>query len=124
MSKIFVIAGNYEQAKQWIKQDIEKRTKLMYDVSWSDYVIVKSVDNLRGIQDPHGVFVGTWKQRVDLLQIMNTLRLNSPDSATIQLLHMEAWGASTEEQIVSKNAYDMAQEIDKQVIQQTIANLI
>jgi hypothetical protein len=125
MDKIFVIAGNREQANEWIKGNLTKRHNAgETDISWSDYVIVSEVNKLRGIQDPHGVFVGTWKQRVDLLQIMNTLRLNSPNNATVHTLYMKAWKHSTEEQIISKNAHDMAQDIDKQVIQQTIANLI
>jgi hypothetical protein len=67
MSKIFVIAGNYEQATRWMKENIKKRIAAgETTVSYSDYAVRANVDTLRGVANPHGVFVGTWKERKDL----------------------------------------------------------
>lgn len=67
MSKIFVIAGNYEQATHWMKQNIKKRIAAgETTVSYSDYAVRANVDTLRGVANPHGVFVGTWRERKDL----------------------------------------------------------
>lgn len=76
--KIFVIAGNRQQADQWIKTNLEKRSKSgSTTLSWSDYVVVSDVNKLRGIQDPHGVFIGTWRERLDTYEIVQTLIYNS-----------------------------------------------
>lgn len=78
MSKIIVIAGTLEQAKQWIKQHLDKRMNAgETTLSYSDYVTVKGLDHLRGFSDPHGYFVGTWKQRPDIKQIVEYMLTNN-----------------------------------------------
>jgi hypothetical protein len=78
MSKIFVIAGSHHQAKEWIKQDIEKRINAgQTSLTLSHYVYVSSAADLRGYSDPHGVFIGTWKDRPDILEIVETLMIQS-----------------------------------------------
>ena len=78
MSKVFVIAGTGEEARRWINSNIEKRAKSGETTySLSDYCYVASPDKLRGIQDPHGVFVGNWLGRPDILEIVETLLVQS-----------------------------------------------
>jgi hypothetical protein len=78
MSKIFVVAGSYHQAKEWIKQDIEKRINAgQTSLTLSHYVYVSSTADLRGYQDPHGVFIGTWKERPDIRDIVEALMVQS-----------------------------------------------
>lgn len=72
--KKYVIAGNQKQALDWIKQDTYKRHSAgITDASMSDYVVVANVDRLRGVTDPHGVFIGTWRERDDVLEIVEAL---------------------------------------------------
>jgi hypothetical protein len=82
--KIFVIAGTGDEARQWINGNIQKRAnngETTY--SLSDYVYVSSVDNLRGTQNPHGVFIGNWLGRPDIMTIVEQLMVSStiPNSA-------------------------------------------
>jgi hypothetical protein len=78
MSKIFVIAGTGEEARRWINSNIEKRAKRGETTySLSDYCYVASPDKLRGIRDPHGVFVGNWLGRPDIFDIVQTLMMQS-----------------------------------------------
>ena len=78
MSKTFVIAGNRQQADHWIKGNLEKRLQSgITTLSMSDYVVVTDANRLRGISNPHGVFVGTWKDRVDIKDIVETLMIQS-----------------------------------------------
>jgi len=73
--KTFVIAGNNHQAKHWIDENIKKRYKAgETSLTLSDYVYVSSPEKLKGISDPHGVFVGTWYERADMLEVIQTLR--------------------------------------------------
>jgi predicted nucleic acid-binding protein len=78
MSKIFVVAGSYHQAKEWIKQDIEKRINAgQTSLTLSHYVYVSSAADLRGYSDPHGMFIGTWKERPDIRDIVEVLMMQS-----------------------------------------------
>lgn len=72
--KIFVIAYSLFEAQHWIKHNYQRRTiDGITPASPSDYVYVDSPVRLRGIQDPHGVFVGRWKERLDISEIVETL---------------------------------------------------
>lgn len=74
MSRIYVIAGNHEQATRWMKENINKRmAQGETSVSYSDYALRTSADTLRGVANPHGVFVGTWRERKDLDDIFMIL---------------------------------------------------
>jgi hypothetical protein len=79
MSRIYVIAGNSTQASDWIKSNLDLRSKSgETTLSWSEYYIVNRADSIRGVNDPHGVFVGTWRDRTDLDEIFVSL-LRSTD---------------------------------------------
>jgi hypothetical protein len=41
-----------------------------------DYIIVSNPDQLRGMRDPTGIFVETWKQRPDIFELLNRLLVN------------------------------------------------
>lgn len=74
--KTLVIAGNANEAKYWIIQDLGKKYPSNTSLSMSDYIIVSSPDQLRGIRNPTGIFVGTWKQRPDIFELLNMLLVN------------------------------------------------
>jgi hypothetical protein len=76
--KTFVVAGTYDQGMRWVKQNITDYATT--HGSWrslSDYIIVKDAISLRGHSDPHGVFVGTWRERKDLKDIVQSLMIQS-----------------------------------------------
>ena len=78
MSKIFVIAGNKYQAEDWIKKNLEKRAMSgETTISRSQYVYVDDATKLRGIRDPRGVFIGTWRERWDIREVVETLMIQS-----------------------------------------------
>lgn len=75
--KTFVIAGTEHEAHYWIINDLGKRYPKNTSLSMSNYVYVSNADKLRGHQDPHGVFVGTWRDRVDIYEIVQALMMQS-----------------------------------------------
>jgi len=76
--KTIVIAGNYNQGLNWAESDCKKRwANGNTSISLSEYIIVSNANQLRGIQDPHGVFVGTWREREDIEEIVETLFMQS-----------------------------------------------
>lgn len=78
MSKIFVIAGNHHQAEDWIKKNLEKRAMSgETTISRSQYVYVDDATSLRGVNNPHGIFIGTWRERWDIREVVETLLVQS-----------------------------------------------
>ena len=78
MTKIFVIAGNFEQANDWMKKDIKRRWEAgETSITLSHYIYVDSPTRVKGHLNPHGVFVGSWRERKDILDIALTLSLSS-----------------------------------------------
>ena len=74
MAKIFVIAGNDKQAIKWMKGNNQKRwDNGDTSATLSDYVIVENPTIMRGHRNPHGVFIGTWKDRPDIMDIVMAL---------------------------------------------------
>ena len=65
----FVIAGNYKEYEDWCKELI---TRPVFDPS-ERYHYVSGVDTIRGYQDPHGFFIGSWMQRPDIADIIQQL---------------------------------------------------
>ena len=77
--KTLVIAGNAHEANYWIINDLGKRYPTNTSLSMSDYVLIRTADDLRGMKDPTGIFVGTWKQREDIFERLNMLLVNMID---------------------------------------------
>jgi hypothetical protein len=74
--KTLVIAGNTAEANYWIIQDLGKKYPSNTSLSMSDYIIGHSADQLRGWRDPKGIFIGTWRNRKDILEILSMLLVN------------------------------------------------
>jgi len=78
MSKTFVIAGTSSEAQAWIAKNYQERVAIGdKQASTRDYVYVANANNIRGHQNPHGVFVGNWLGRLDILEIVQELMLRS-----------------------------------------------
>ena len=93
MSKIFVIAGTVSEAEQWIKGNLEKRKNDgVTTLSWSDYVIVRDPTKLKGYSQPHGVFIGSWRDRKDMEEIFQILLLNHGISQNSHRHINQLWG--------------------------------
>lgn len=68
MSKQYIVAGNYEQYKQWIRE----RGLLS-----KECVYVFDTNNIRGVRNPEGRLIGTWYEREDAMDILVALRVAS-----------------------------------------------
>lgn len=139
MSRIFVIAGNRQQADLWIKNDLEKRKNSgVTTLSWSDYVVVSDVSRVRGVKDPRGVFIGTWRDRVDIKDVVEALLTQSvhvnPTLGKIwgevkdrvkptPKLRSVAGGWINEEMAITLAAESLAKEIDEQVMKQVMEKI-
>ena len=74
MNRIYVIAGNAKEAREWILADAFRRFGAgETSASLSDYITVSRTEQLRGIKEPHGVFFGTFRNRKDIRDILACL---------------------------------------------------
>jgi hypothetical protein len=77
--KTYVIAGTNYEANYWISVDLGKKYLFNTSLNMSDYIIVSSPDQLMGMRDPTGIFVGTWRERKDIFELLNRLLVNMID---------------------------------------------
>lgn len=76
MRRIYVIAGEFDVAyrRWWIHEETKRRFHNGdHNASRSDYVIVRDRDAFRGTRNPTGVFIGEWKERKDLYELLSIL---------------------------------------------------
>lgn len=63
MNLFLVVAGTYKEYEYYRRQN----------QFTSHYRYVASPDMLRGLRDTRGVFIGSWRQRKDIKEILNNL---------------------------------------------------
>ena len=78
-NKIFIVAGNRNEFNEYIRKDAAERYNSDTSASLSDYVFVSGSDNLRGYQNPRGKFIGSYKTRSDLLEIVEVIAMCNAD---------------------------------------------
>lgn len=89
-SKIFIIAGNYEQFKTWKDRNYPELLVNRRIQSLQDIVYVAGVDNLRGHSEPHGLLIGTWYKRNDIHSLLMALLIQgSITSDQLRLLELK-----------------------------------
>jgi hypothetical protein len=73
--RIFVISGTNEEYSRFIRIKCEELYRANNtSISLSNFVFVSSVDKLRGYRDPHGYFIGTWRSRRDIEEILYVIQ--------------------------------------------------
>ena len=122
--KVFVVAGNHDEAYTYINRKLEERIANGETVSKiGDYVYVDSVIRLRGVSNPHGVFIGTWKDRPDILEIVFELIMHSTDPTKLRKIHDDLYNNLTAEQkrmeSIKKAAKSLSDEIDKELYEKS-----
>lgn len=71
--KTFVIAGNWDQFSYYIRDKVLDK----------HYVYVSCPETLRGHQDIHGVFIGTWRERKDIVEILDAILTRTTNTDVI-----------------------------------------
>ena len=81
MDKIFVIAGDDKEAFKWMAEDSLRRwCKGVTSASLSEYIICRGVLNIQGCRNPHGFFIGTWRDRPDIKDIIMALMMATDET--------------------------------------------
>ena len=75
MSKFFVIAGNYNQYVNWKNRNYPELLLNGQIEKIQDLVYVSCIDQLKGYNNPKGVFIGTWYRREDIEYVLGQLQV-------------------------------------------------
>ena len=127
MDKIFVIAGNNAQFEEYKRRKIEEMLAKGYvdyvDFRYDDIVYVSSANVLAGVSNPHGVFIGSWRERKDIHEILDRLMICSHmNNAAIQNIKQSLLVKPTPKKqpqaAVEEAAKALQEEIDRTVINQ------
>lgn len=73
--KIFVVAGNHAEFIDYRRRKFADLQTAGIAVKFTDIINVSSPEAIRGYHDPHGVFIGTWKMRKDIGEVINLLQM-------------------------------------------------
>jgi hypothetical protein len=93
--KIYVIPGTHTEGALYAREQCSKRFAAGdTSASLSDYVVVEygQRDKLMGTRNPHGVFIGTWRDRKDLHEICHILLSRDFQNAAIHKIMQEHLG--------------------------------
>ena len=67
--RYFIVAGTHAEYKDWLS---ENRSRFPAN-NINDFIWVHSSDVFRGYANPHGFFIGTFRSRDDLYDIVQTI---------------------------------------------------
>lgn len=73
--KYFIIAYNYNEALKWVTLN-KQRIYKDYQVQPGESMYLESANDLIGIENPRGIFVGRWYQRKDIKDILIQLQIS------------------------------------------------
>jgi hypothetical protein len=71
--KYYVIAGTRPEFNEFIQRKALELFGKGEDISLSNFVFVNASDQLRGIECPHGWFIGSWRDRSNIHEILQQL---------------------------------------------------
>jgi len=81
--KNYIIAGNFDEYLQWVSKS---------NLSPNSAICVSSPAVLRGTQNPHGFFIGTWRERDDLEDIFMELLTRTDITSDSHRTITKIWG--------------------------------
>lgn len=82
--KYFVIAGNRSEYMDFVHKKVNELFQCgQTSITFSHFVYVDGVDNLKGYSDPRGWFVGSWREKKGINEIIVQLFFAKRDYALL-----------------------------------------
>ena len=73
--RIFIVAGNHQQYKEWVRKNIDRFYANNTSISLSNFVYVSGPEIFRGYNEVHGYYIGSYKNRPDIEQIRESIHI-------------------------------------------------
>jgi len=112
--RVWVVSGNAREFEHYVRNKPLNGDK--------KYIYVQSADHLRGFRNPHGVLVGNWKHRDDIIQILDQLIISTSEN-TYKLhdikrdLIRNATAAAVHSAAITNAAKLLANTIDQELLE-------
>jgi hypothetical protein len=111
--RVWVIAGNVHQYNEYIRNKPLNGDK--------KYSYVAGVHVLKGYSNPHGVFIGSWKHRNDIIEILEQLIVSTSDNTDkLQKIRTDLIKNATKEAAIQSASDMLAKAIDQEVLDQLV----
>jgi len=68
--KLFIICGNHQEYQEFVNKKISSLTE---SFRITDFVYVSSPKAFVGHSNPHGWFIGTWRELPDIREILEVM---------------------------------------------------
>ena len=81
--KHFIICGNHNEFKEFVNKKLSSLTE---SFRFTDFVYVTGPEIFKGYSNPHGWFIGNWRERSDIIQILSVLVSQYKNEPTPQSL--------------------------------------
>ena len=85
--KHFIICGNHNEFKEFVNKKLSSLTE---SFRFTDFVYVTGPEIFKGYSNPHGWFIGTWRERLDMREILSVLVTQYHNEPTPQSI-IDAW---------------------------------
>ena len=88
IQKLYIIAGTNEQYLEFVKRKVSDSWNLgIMDVSMSNFIYVRNREQLMGVRDPKGWFIGTWYENPNVIDILNVIVISMTDLNRVNKLN-------------------------------------
>jgi hypothetical protein len=84
--KIFVICGTRTEYMEFVTKKSKELTEMDPNVffNFHDFVYVSGPEIIKGYRNPQGYFCGTWRERKDILDIIQIILTSSDEDTLIR----------------------------------------
>ena len=111
--RVWVVSGNISEFEHYVRNKPLNGDK--------KYHYVQCADHLRGVRNPHGVLVGNWKHRDDIIQILDQLIISTSENTDkLQRIKIDlirnATAAVAHSAAISNAAKLLANAIDQELL--------
>lgn len=114
--RVWVVSGNAREFDHYVRNKPLNGDK--------KYIYVQSAESLRGVRNPHGVLVGNWKHRDDIIQILDQLMISTSDNTDkLQRIKIDLIRNATPAVMHSASINHAAQLLSKAIDQQLLDQL-
>lgn len=69
--KLFIVAGNREQYREWVKTNLTRFPNILLQ----NFIFVSGPEVFRGYNEVHGFYIGSYRQRPDIEEIMDMISI-------------------------------------------------
>lgn len=106
MQPLFIISGTYDEYLKWYHENPHEQMAAVYVQN------VSTMTRLHNGGEPHGKFIGTWRKRADIMDILSELIKMTHNNGKLIALYEELHAERTSKKaVITKQKFEELQRI-------------